>query len=131
MIEGQNGKFKKGTKDGLTFRSNAPFADFISVSVDGTVIDAKNYREKEGSTIVTLNAEYLETLANGGHTIGIKSQAGTAEAEFSVVAADPTKPSPPQTGDNSNMILWIGLLFVSGACIAGTAVFGKKKKYQK
>ncbi|MDD4496425.1 MAG: SNF2-related protein, partial [Eubacteriales bacterium] len=34
----------------------------------------------------------------------------------------------PQTGDNSNMMLWIALLFVSGAGVLTTVVIGKKKK---
>ena len=34
----------------------------------------------------------------------------------------------PQTGDSSNFILWIALLFVSGGAVIGTAVTEKKKK---
>ena len=34
----------------------------------------------------------------------------------------------PQTGDNSNMILWIAVLFVSGMGVTGIVVYGKKKK---
>ncbi|WP_235250265.1 sortase B protein-sorting domain-containing protein [Faecalicatena contorta] len=34
----------------------------------------------------------------------------------------------PQTGDNSHMALWIALLFVSGAGVIGTTVYGKKKR---
>ena len=41
----------------------------------------------------------------------------------------PTDPQSPQTGDNSNMGLWIALLFVSGAGVVGTTVYGRKKKY--
>ena len=41
----------------------------------------------------------------------------------------PTDPQSPQTGDNSMMGLWIALLFVSGAGVVGTTVYGRKKKY--
>ncbi len=49
---------------------------------------------------------------------------------------DPTKPAEnnpgnttsPKTGDNSNMFLWIALLFVSGGAVIGTTVYGRKKK---
>ncbi|MGN0171920.1 MAG: sortase B protein-sorting domain-containing protein, partial [Acutalibacteraceae bacterium] len=34
----------------------------------------------------------------------------------------------PQTGDNSHMALWLALLFVSGASVIGTTVYGKKKR---
>ena len=40
----------------------------------------------------------------------------------------PTGPDSPQTGDNSNMILWIALLFVSGGVVIGITVYSKKKK---
>ena len=46
----------------------------------------------------------------------------------------PTEPGKPtdsdssQTGDNSNMILWIALLFVSGGVVIGIIVYSKKKK---
>ena len=42
------------------------------------------------------------------------------------------KPEPgnksPKTGDNSNLMLWIVLLFISGGAVIGTAVTEKKKK---
>ena len=40
----------------------------------------------------------------------------------------PTDSDSPQTGDNSNMILWIALLFVSGGIVIGIIVYSKKKK---
>ena len=49
----------------------------------------------------------------------------TEKAEIAKLAA---KPTSPQTGDNSHMVLWIVLLFVSGAGVIGTTVYGKKKR---
>ena len=40
----------------------------------------------------------------------------------------PTGPDSPQTGDNSNMILWIALLFISGGAVIGITVYSKRKK---
>ena len=37
----------------------------------------------------------------------------------------------PQTGDTSNLALWIALLFVSGGAAIGTTVVSKKKKYNR
>ena len=34
----------------------------------------------------------------------------------------------PKTGDNSNMILWIALLFISSGAVIGITVYSKKKK---
>ena len=47
---------------------------------------------------------------------------------------DPTQTNPntgaesPKTGDNSNMILWIALLFISSGAVIGITVYSKKKK---
>ena len=38
-------------------------------------------------------------------------------------------PQTPQTGDNSNLMLWIALLFISGGAVVGTTVVSKKKKH--
>ena len=40
----------------------------------------------------------------------------------------PIVPNSPQTGDNSNIILWIALLFISGGTVIGITVYSKKKK---
>ena len=37
----------------------------------------------------------------------------------------------PQTGDTSNLALWIALLFVSGGAALGTTVVSRKKKYNR
>ena len=131
IIEGANGEWQKGTKDGLSFTSNAAFAHFQKVQVDGKDLDASNYTVKEGSTIVTLKAEYLETLSAGRHTLAIVSDTGTATAEFTIEAAsadDNTTVVPP-TGDNSNVDLWIALMLVSVCGISMATVYSRRKKY--
>ena len=35
---------------------------------------------------------------------------------------------PPQTGDTSNLTLWIALLFVSGGAAVGTTIVSRRKK---
>ena len=37
----------------------------------------------------------------------------------------------PQTGDTSNLALWIAMLFVSGGAAIGTTVVSRKKKYNR
>ena len=92
ITAGANGSWQKGTKDSLSFTSNAAYKHFRKVQVDGKDLDAANYTVKEGSTIVTLKAEYLETLSVGKHTLAIVSDTGTAAAEFTIQAA-PTSTS--------------------------------------
>ena len=38
-------------------------------------------------------------------------------------------PKSPPTGDTSNLMLWIALLFISGGVVTGTTVISKKKKH--
>ena len=38
-------------------------------------------------------------------------------------------PKSPQTGDTSNLALWIALLFISGGAVIGTIVVSKKKRH--
>ena len=42
-----------------------------------------------------------------------------------------TTDKSPQTGDTSNLALWIALLFVSGGAAIGTTVVSRKKKYNR
>ena len=73
-----------------------------------------------------VDGEISEEYANG------MSFAVSYEAVSEPAPTDPTKPEnpdSPQTGDNSNMILWIALLFVSGVGVVGTTIYSRKKKY--
>ena len=130
IIEGEGQSITEGELKELIFRSNAAFSDFIRVELDGKTLDEKNYTVKEGSTVVTLKADYVATLSAGEHTIGIVSASGTATTTFTVnvkaVVDNDTK--SPQTGDNSHMALWIALLAASVFGLAGTAVYSKRKR---
>ena len=46
-----------------------------------------------------------------------------------VTAKLPDDSKSPQTGDNSNLILWIALLIISGGVMKGVTAFGKNKKH--
>ena len=96
IIDGANGKHTIGKDGTLTFRSNAPFSEFVAVLVDGVRVDPSNYDVSEGSTIVRLKQSFLDTLSKGSHTIAIQSIGGTATTNFSV-AETPT-PSTPTAG---------------------------------
>ena len=130
IIEGKGQSITAGEKKELIFKSNASFSDFIRVELDGKTLDEKNYTVKEGGTVVTLKADYVATLSAGEHTISIVSTNGTATTTFTIKAktAVDNDTDSPQTGDNSHMELWIALLFVSGAGVIGTTVYGKKKR---
>ncbi|MDO4481060.1 MAG: leucine-rich repeat domain-containing protein, partial [Erysipelotrichaceae bacterium] len=82
IIEGKGQSVNQGEKKSLSFTSNAPFNEFKYVKLDGNVLDSKNYTVKEGSTIVTLNKDFVSTLKAGKHILTIVSETGEASVEF-------------------------------------------------
>ena len=147
IIEGANGTWTQNRDGTLVFRANGDFDKFTGIKIDGTLIDPKNYTAKSGSTIITLKADYLKTLSVGAHNLTVVYTDGECSTNFEVkqAASEQTKPTEgdksdtttptggkdttsPQTGDNSNMLLWVALLFVSGAGVLGTTVYSKKKR---
>ena len=58
-------------------------------------------------------------------------QADTVTAKLPGGTVKPGADKSPQTGDNSNLLLWITLLFVSGGAAIGTTVVSRKKKYNR
>ena len=95
ITAGDGATVTQGEKKELSFTSDASFADFIRVELDGNTLEEKNYTKKEGSTIITLNSDFVATLSVGEHTLAIVSQSGTATAKFTV-KAKPTETATPQ-----------------------------------
>ena len=64
-------------------------------------------------------------------TISAHEDAPTEEIKKAdtVTAKLPDDSKSPQTGDNSNLILWIALLIISGGVMKGVTAFGKNKKH--
>ena len=89
IIEGAGSAWTQNTNGTVVIRGNGEFLRFHAVKVDGKVIDPANYDKKEGSTIITLKAEYLKTLATGSHTFAIVWNNGIAGTNFTVVANTP------------------------------------------
>ena len=154
ITAGDGAAVTQGEKKELTFTSDASFADFLRVELDGATLEEKNYTKREGSTIITLNRDFVAALSVGEHTLAIVSQHGTATAKFTVNAkpvetatpqptvtpqptAQPTQTAQPQptvqpvspipsTGDTANPALWFALLIVSGSALAAIFVLRRK-----
>ena len=97
IIDGANSSWTQNTDGTVVIRGNGDFSMFYAVKVDGKVIDPANYEAKEGSTIITLKAEYLKTLAAGSHTFEIVWTDGSAGTDFTVVVN-----TPSNNGNSSN-----------------------------
>lgn len=98
IIDGANSSWTQNTDGTVVIRGDGEFNRFHAVKVDGKVIDPANYDAKEGSTIITLKAEYLKTLATGSHTFAIVWNNGIAGTNFTVAA----NTSGNNSGNNSN-----------------------------
>ena len=124
ILDGANGKWKKGDENGLTFKSDAAFPDFVEVLVDGKTVAPENYTKREEGIIVELKASYLETLAGGEYTLTIRSASGDATTKFMVEAGVVTPPD-----DSTNVEVWVIIGVVAlGAGIAGVAFVARKRK---
>ena len=107
IIEGQGSTYELGASGTLIFRSDAAFADFIKVTMDGNTLSPGHYNLSDGSIVVELKEEYLETLAVGTHLLGIHSAGGTATATLTVKAKDKLLDALPKLGDRSMGGWWL------------------------
>ena len=123
IIQGSDARWKKGESSTLTFRSDAAFEDFAEVLVDGAVLPSESYEKRngEGNIIVELRESYLEQLAEGEHTLVIRSARGDATTHFTVEAAP----------DETHPVSWWVYAAALGAFAIGTCVavisFRRKK----
>lgn len=142
IIDGNNTKIDKSSKEPVSFRSDAAFADFIRVELDGKeLVKDKDYTLKEGSIIATLMPEFISSLSAGDHTLGIVSASGTAVANFTVTddnasntvsdssavdtSTDNNSEKSPQTGDTSNVLIWLYILSLASLAVVGITVYKK------
>ena len=124
ITDGSNAKWGKGDENGLTFKSDAAFSDFVEVLVDGKTVAAENYEKREGSIVIQLKASYLATLAAGEHTLTIRSASGDATTKFTI-EAEVVPPAPEST----NAWVWIVVGVVAlGACAAVVVFIIRKRK---
>lgn len=123
IIQGNDARWKKGESSTLTFRSDAAFEDLIEVLVDGAALSSESYEKRngEGNIIVELRESYLEQLAEGEHTLAIRSARGDANTHFTVEAAP----------DETHPVSWWVYAAALGAFAIGTCVavisFRRKK----
>ena len=145
ILDGNNQEID-GSKD-ITIRSNGDFKEFVGLLMDRTTPVPENcYEKKEGSTIVILKHDYLETLSEGPHRLTFVYTDGEVSADFTLKKTSntsgssgssssgsgatlvPVKDSVPKTGENNTML--IVLMILSGASLLGMgyAVRSLRKK---
>lgn len=117
----------------IVFKVDASKDKFVSLYIDDKKVDEKNYSVKEGSTIITLKADYLNTLIVGDHIVKVDYTDGEATGSLTVkkeasnvVEAIAEVISNPSTGDK--IIISIALVLV-GAIGLGITLKNSKKKH--
>ena len=99
-------------------------------------LDAKNHTNLKHFPATTAtkttegNIEYWYCEGCGKYYSDKDGTKGIKKAD-TVTAKLKDDSKSPQTGDTSNLALWIALLFVSGGAAIGTTVVSRKKKYNR
>lgn len=132
IMDGANSNWVRNEDGSMAIRGNGEFSKFIGVKVDGVLIDPANYIVTEGSTIITLKPEYLNTLSEGSHSFEIMWADGSAATDFTVTgnAADYIAVNAPQTGYDSHKALWTLLLLAALSGLAAVSITKKSKVNQ-
>ena len=131
ILDGANSNWEQNSDGSLSIRGSGALSKFVGVKVDGTLVDAKNYTVKEGSTIVTLKADYLNTLSVGTHTFEILWTDGSASTTFTIKTdssdnGNNNQEEAPETGDDTPSA-WLFILTI----ISGTGMILTAKKRRK
>ena len=112
-------------------------ADYTKV--DGA-IDKANALNKDNYKDFSAVEAAVKAVVRGKNIMEQSEVDKMAKAIEDAIAALEKKPAStkpgtsdksPQTGDYSNLVLWISLLFASGGAAIGTTVVSRKKKYNR
>ena len=123
-VSGNGGIHEKGSDDTLTFTFKRSTDDaeaishFTGIKVDGSAVDASNFTAVSGSVVVTLKADYLDTLAARQHKLSAVFDDGDAPDVFFTIAAKKAADAPA-TGDDNPLQVWIGTALI---CAVGILI---------
>ncbi len=99
VIGGANSTFVKNSEKVISIRINHEFTNNIKVEVDNQEIDKDNYIVLKGSTIITFNDTYLNTLSVGTHTVKITFIDGIATTYLTIKESEMITPDKDQKND--------------------------------
>lgn len=100
MTDGTDTEYTIGSGTGATIHCTYELANFINVAVDGNIVDEDSYTLAQGSTILTFNSDYLDTLEPGEHNVALNYTNGTVSTTLTIiggtVADEPATDSPEE-----------------------------------
>ena len=95
-----------------TYDDHETFSHFTGIEVDGVWVGPQHYKAVAGSVVITLNADYLETLAIGKHTLTAYFDDGNAVTSDFYIGTKKTNKSP-NTEDENRLPMWALIEFYS------------------
>lgn len=109
----------------LTFKCDGNFNLFQKVYINDKELERKYYTVKEGSTIITVNKDYLSSLEDGSYTLKVEYSNGkVASTKFTVGVKEENKVEAsknensneevPKTGDNVLVYLFLLIISIAG-----------------
>ena len=99
FTEGAGSSFVPGSEDPIVLRAvrnidePSTFSHFTGVIVDGEPLDPSLYTAESGSVIVTISADYLNTLPEGTHTIQLTFDDAAPASTSIVISSAPVEPT--------------------------------------
>lgn len=85
ILEGADSIVAANSDSGTSIRIDGEYSEFAGVLVDNVEVDPSNYTVTEGSTIVTFDPDYLNTLSVGKHSVIIQFTNGIAMTTLRIV----------------------------------------------
>lgn len=147
FTEGADAKWTRGSGSKLAFKvvrshgNASAFDHFTGVSIDNAEVGKESYTAKSGSVILTLDAEYLEKLPAGRHTIAALFDDGRAETQFTVSdAGSPGDDSgggtsgtggSSRTGDDQTLTLWLSAMLLSISALSALIIQRYLRRYRQ
>lgn len=148
VIEGAEQTYTITEDTEARFRIDADYSLFNNkVYVDNVLVDSSNYTSESGSTIITFNKSYVDTLSVGEHTLKVAfADGGEAETTFTIAKKaennnnnennTPSKPEDKEemkdngsnlkTGDN--IMLYVAIASISIIGLGVITIVARKKK---
>ncbi len=84
FLSGADGTWFKGSRNGYSWKIDANHGEFIGMRFDNSVVLTDKYTSAEGSTIVRLSPEYLDTMSQSKHMVRFLFKYGYAETSLTI-----------------------------------------------
>lgn len=91
--------YEKGSGIDAVIYCTGEYADFVSVEMDGILVDPANYKVEDGSTVLTFASSYLDTLSVGRHTVTLNYIDESISTYLTIVEAESQDVTPSGDGN--------------------------------